>query len=94
MLSWLRRLFARKEESTQPDPPPFTIPSFETIERRGRKDAALARCRTIPTSTPGASGLLHLAALALDGDTAKLRAYADRMAQGDRCGFVNFFTAD
>lgn len=45
-------------------------------------------------STPGAAGVWHLAALALEQHTDKLLTYQKHFETGERCGFVNFITKD
>jgi len=48
----------------------------------------------IDSSTPGAAGVWHLAALCLMGSIDKLTSYQVRFEEGDNCGFVPFITKD
>ncbi|TRD14767.1 DUF6990 domain-containing protein [Palleronia caenipelagi] len=49
---------------------------------------------SLDPATPGAAGVWHLAALALNQHTNKLLTYQKHFETGDRCGFVNFITKD
>lgn len=47
-----------------------------------------------PTNSPGTFPILHLAALTLQGDVAKLKSYQASFEAGDRLGFVVYVTKD
>ncbi|MCQ0970248.1 hypothetical protein MLD63_07415 [Paracoccus sp. TK19116] len=53
-------------------------------------DAALASMCAYATDEPGSRPLLHLAALALAGETEKLESYRQSFEAGDRLGFVPY----
>ena len=55
-------------------------------------DAALSRLVHIPTTSPGARPIWHLAALAVSGHTATLESYLSAFEAGDRLGFVPYIT--
>jgi len=56
--------------------------------------AGLEAYRNLPTSAPGARPVWHLAALALEGDVARLTAYQASFRTGDRLGFVPYIEQD
>ena len=53
-------------------------------------DAALAAMRAYGTGEYGSRPLLHLAALALAGETEKLESYRQSFKAGDRLGFAPY----
>lgn len=57
-------------------------------------DKALYDYAALPTDIPGIQPVLHLGALAVLGDVAKLRFYQASFEAGDRLGFVPYITKD
>jgi hypothetical protein len=57
-------------------------------------DMALRKHVALSTDAPGAAPVWHLAALAVLGDTARLKTYQASFEAGDRLGFVNYVTKD
>ncbi len=57
-------------------------------------DKALKDLAALPTDAPGTGPVHHLAALALMGEVAKLKAYQASFEAGDRLGFVPYVTKD
>lgn len=70
--------------------------SGEAIDWAKKQDlpAALLEHAGLPTTSPGARPIWHLAALAILGDASKLRSYHSSFIAGDRLGFVNYVTID
>lgn len=70
--------------------------SEEAIEWAHEQDLekALRDHSDLPTDSPGARPIWHLAALALLGNVAKLKSYQVSFENGDRLGFVNYVTKD
>ena len=57
-------------------------------------EAGLLAHASRPTDAPGNRPLLHLAALAVTGDVARLKSYRASFEAGDRLGFVPYITGD
>ena len=57
-------------------------------------DMALRKYAALPTSSPGALPVRHLAALVLFGDVDRLKSYLKSFDAGDRLGFVPYITRD
>ena len=57
-------------------------------------DLALRKHAALPTSSPGALPVWHLAALVLIGDVDRLKSYLKSFDAGDRLGFVPYITRD
>ena len=57
-------------------------------------DAELKALAALPTDASGTGPILHLAALAVSGDVAKLQSYQTTFEAGDRLGFVPYIKRD
>ena len=70
--------------------------SEESIAWAGAQDlaAGLVEHASLPTDAPGTGPILHLAALAVTGNVAKLKSYRASFEAGDRLGFVPYITGD
>ena len=55
-------------------------------------DGALSRLIQMPTTSPGARPIWHLAALAVSGHAATLESYLSAFEAGDRLGFMPYIT--
>jgi hypothetical protein len=55
---------------------------------------ALLEHSNLPTNSPGARPIWHLAALAILGDVSKLRSYHSSFTAADRLDFVNYVTLE
>ena len=57
-------------------------------------EAGLLAHASLPTDAPGTGPVLHLSALAVTGDVARLKSYRASFEAGDRLGFVPYITGD
>lgn len=82
-----------KKEFVQDD---FVRISTEVIQwaKKQSIDAGLLKYRKLPTSAVGTLPVMHLAALALAKDVAKLNYYLECFKAGNSLGFVPYITQE